>query len=341
MNVVKRRWPDLLIGLLVVLLLAGFAALLLGKNGAPTVSQTQNTGTTAAQTTATQTPATQTTATQTTATQTPATQTPATPTASTSVPTPTDTASGAGAAAATPDQNAGTGTIPTIAATPVTAPDAGSSPNPTTTPAPDAATPTAATPRAQGAVPTSEARSPTRNDYRISLGSYADAAAVQAATVGVSKLGYTVYPVTVASGVVAELGPFASREAAAQALADVQRATPGALLYSPRNAPATDSSGTDTPGTGTPGAASSSPAVTGTTAAPAPSGPVYLQVGAYNTTAGAQTAVERARALGLEPSVNAPAGKKVTVVVGPFQGQALAAAEAKLEAGGVDYFRVR
>lgn len=320
MNVVKRRWPDLLIGLLVVLLLAGFAALLLGKNrgGTSTVAPTQNTGTPAGTPT----------------TQSPTTQAPATQ-------TPAATAPGAGTPAANPDQNAGPGTIPTIAATPVTGPDAGSSPAASTTPAPDATATTTAVPRAQGAVATSEARSPTRNDYRISLGSYADPAAVQAATAGVSKLGYTVYPVAIASGVVAELGPFASREAAVQALADVQRTMPGALLYSPRNAPATDSSGANTSGTAAPGAANSAPAATGTAAAPAPSGPVYLQVGAYNTTAGAQTAVERARALGLEPSVNAPAGKKVTVVVGPFQGQALADAEAKLEAGGVDYFRVR
>ena len=323
MNVVKRRWPDLLIGLLVVLLLAGFAALLLGKNGAPTVAQTQNAGTTAAQATDTQAPDTQ------------------APATSSTAPTSTDTASGSGTVAAAPDQNAGTGSIPTIAASPVTGPDAGSSPTATTTPVPDASTTTTAAPRAQGAVPTSEARSPTRNDYRISLGSYADPAAVQAGTAEISRLGYTVYPVAVTSGVVAELGPFATRELAVQALADVQRTMPGALLYSPRNAPATDSSGTDTSGTAASGTASSAPAATGTTAAPAASGPVYLQVGAYNTTAGAQTAVERARALGLEPSVNAPAGKKVTVVVGPFQGQALVNAEAKLDAGGVDYFRVR
>lgn len=309
MNVVKRRWPDLLIGLLVVLLLAGFAALLLGKNRSGTSTGAQNTGTPAGTPT----------------TQSPTTQTPATQTSSATAP-------GAGTPAANPDQNAGPGTIPTIAATPVTGPDAGSSPAVSTTPAPDGTTTTTAAPRAQGAVAASEARSPTRNDYRVSLGSYADPAAVQAATADVSKLGYTVYPVAIASGVVAELGPFASREAAAQALADVQREMPGALLYSPRNAPATGDSGstsTAAPATGT------------ATSAPVPSGPVYLQVGAYNTTAGAQTAVERARALGLEPSVNAPAGKKVTVVVGPFQGQALADAEAKLEAGGVDYFRVR
>ena len=144
----------------------------------------------------------------------------------------------------------------------------------------------------------------------------------------------------------AQVGPFASREAAAQALADIQRALPGALLYSPRNAPAGDTGVTSTqaptiqaPTTQAPISqtdASPSPTVT-----PAASGPVYLQVGAYNSTAAAQTTVSRVRDLGLEPSVNAPAGKLVTVLVGPFQGQALAAAEAKLQASGIDSFRVR
>ncbi len=357
MNTVKRRWPDLLIGLLVLLLLGGFAALLLGRG-----TGSKNAGTQAApvqeagQTPTTQTPATP-------ATQTPATQTPTTQTPTTQPGTPSaGTQTGSQAAP-----------IPTIPAAAV--PDAGTvqpgvNPPATAVPAqtqtPTAQTPTAQTPTAQpptatpsaptatdpaprvgGAVAPSEARTPTRNEYRISLGSYASSAAVRDATAGVSRLGYTVYPIAVASGTVAQVGPFATREAAARALADIQRALPGALLYPPRNAPAneTGAASTRTPAARTP-AARTPTSQTGASAAPSPavtaaSGPVYLQVGAYNSTAAAQTTVSRVRDLGLEPSVNAPAGKLVTVLVGPFQGQALAAAEAKLQASGINNFRVR
>lgn len=347
MNVIKRRWPDLLIGLLVLLLLAGFVALLLGKGG-------QGTGTPAI----VQTPTTQSSDPQTPAAQSPDTQTPDTQTPATQAPdTQSTTAQPQANSSATPTEPAGA--IPTIPSTPggtVEAPadSAGSPTDGTTTPTETTETPsptvqtpstTGPSPRAGGAVATSESRTPTRNDYRISLGSFDNQAAAQAATAGVSGLGYTVYPIAVASGVVAQVGPFASREVATQALADIQRALPGALLYAPRNPPPSDTASTTSTQAATPATANPS---TGTPAAeppaastPASNSPVYLQVGAYNTTAAAQTAVDRVRGLGLEPSVNAPSGKLVTVVVGPFQGRALADAEAKLQAGGIDSFRVR
>lgn len=344
MNVVKRRWPDLLIGLLVLLLLGGFAALLLGKGNG-------------------------TTGTQTTAPTTPAATPPSTPAPSQSTPATTPPATTPPAATSTPPASAPTppaaGTdagIPTIEAAPVTGNDqdqAGTVATPpadattpatpqTTTQAPVPAASGAVASRTGGAVAVSEARTPTRNDYRVSLGKFGDNAAQAAATAGVSGLGYVVHPIPVVNGVVAQVGPFASREQATLALADIQRAFPGALLYPPRNAAASVSPSASTPAANTtaPAAAtrtdtSPAPQATPAPTAAAPSGPVYLQVGAFNSSAAAQTAVARVRSLGLEPSVNAPAGKLVTVVVGPFQGQALVSAEAKLQAGGLDSFRVR
>ena len=357
MNVVKRRWPDLLIGLLVLLLLGGFAALLLGKgrqdtgqNGVVQSANTSQQGTaqgnqsqgvqpSVAPVPSTQTDAAQSTTTQSTATQTPVPQSPS-------------------ASGTTPASTSQPGEIPTIPSAPLdpsspTTPAATSQPVPTSPATAAQPSTSAATvaPQVGGAVSASAARVPTRNDYRISLGSYTDAAAVQSATAGVGKLGYTVYPIAVASGVVAQVGPFATREAAAQALADIQRALPGALLYPPRNAPASDS------GTGASGSTSTQNSNSASGATPAgrttsdtppasgselaATGPVYLQVGAYNSVKAAQAAVSWVRDLGLEPSVNAPDGKLVTVVVGPFQGRALTDAEAKLQSGGVDSFRVR
>lgn len=379
MNTVKRRWPDLLIGVLVLLLLAGFATLLLGKNG-PGRTQT---GVVQSADTGTQSGSAQEQSGSSEAAQTPATQTPSARTPSSTTPTQSagTQATGGGTSSSSTSSNA----IPTIPAAPVTnsagtgtgSANTGTSPatdgtttetqqtQPSDTPA-QTTTPVTTTTepvaRSGGAVATSETRTPTRNDYRISLGSYADASALQATTAGVSKLGYTVYPIAVASGVVAQVGPFATREAAAQALADIQRALPRALLYPPRNAPASTPSATGNAATSTTSTATTTTPATDTssaqtapttgTAAPsstqtptgtqlAASGPVYLQVGAYNSTTAAQTAVARVRDLGLEPSVNAPSGRLVTVVVGPFEGQALTAAEAKLQAGGIDSFRVR
>ncbi|MGY2893121.1 SPOR domain-containing protein [Deinococcus sp. UYEF24] len=360
MNTVKRRWPDLLIGLLVLLLLGGFAALLLGKNrqdagqsgvvqpaanGQQGTSQAQGTQPSTTPTTQAQTPQAQTTQTQGTQTSTTNSQAPS---------TRTPAASGSTAAS-----GAQVGTIPTIPSAPLTVPattaPATSTQSQSTATTLDATTPPATTtapaatvaPQAGGAVTASASRVPTRNDYRISLGSYADNSAVQAATAGVNKLGYTVYPIAVASGVVAQVGPFATREAAAQALADIQRALPNALLYPPRNAPASDAGSSTNGAASTQNSASNASSSTPATSTPATgselaaSGPVYLQVGAYNSVTAAQTAVGRVRSLGLEPSVNAPTGKLVTVVVGPYQGQALTDAEAKLQSGGIDSFRVR
>ena len=330
MNTVKRRWPDLLIGLLVLLLLGGFAALLLGRG-----TGSQNAGNQAAPVQeAGQTPATQTPATQTPSTQTPATQTPQASIPAAGTQTGSQAAIPTIPAASVP--NAGTTQLGVNS--PATAAPDQAQPPVTTPPAPTATDPA---PLAGGAVAPSEVRTPTRNDYRISLGSYASSAAVRDATAGVGKLGYTVYPIDVASGTVAQVGPFASREAAVQALADIQRALPGALLYSPRNAPAGDTGVTSTQAPTTQAPTSQTDASPSPTVTLAASGPVYLQVGAYNSTAAAQTTVSRVRDLGLEPSVNAPTGKLVTVLVGPFQGQALAAAEAKLQASGIDSFRVR
>jgi len=376
LNTVKRRWPDLLIGLLVLLLLAGFAALLLGKNGPSRTqagvvqssdagsqssgnqssesqgseSQSSGTGTQAQTGSAQVTPPT---SAQPSTTPARTTDTPRAGTASSGSSSTGDTSSSAiptiPAAPVTKPAAPSTATGETTTATETPQPQQGETPTQTTT------TPTTAEPAARsgGAVATSETRTPTRNDYRISLGSYTDTAALQATTAGVSKLGYTVYPIAVASGVVAQVGPFASREAAAQALADIQRALPGALLYPPRNAPvrsttgdsgAATSTATPAPSTSsepTSAPAATAPARTSTATESAASGPVYLQVGAYNSTTAAQTAVARVRDLGLEPSVNAPSGRLVTVVVGPFEGRALTAAEAKLQAGGIDSFRVR
>ncbi|WP_339096800.1 SPOR domain-containing protein [Deinococcus sp. VB343] len=224
------------------------------------------------------------------------------------------------------------------------------------------ATPTAV-PRAGGAVAPSEQRTPLRSDYRVMLGTFGSRASLQAATAQVSALGYTVYAIDLGNQFVAQVGPYANEAAGREAVADIRRVYGRAELYLPRgqtpSAAATEpepqASQTQAP------AAEATPPVSGApaqettpapepaeppvaapaTPAPAPSGPTYLQVGAFNNPEGAQRFVEQLRAQGFTPSVNAPAGGKVTVLVGPFTGNALLEAEGRLDRAGLDHFRLR
>lgn len=224
------------------------------------------------------------------------------------------------------------------------------------------ATPTAV-PRAGGAVAPSEQRTPLRSDYRVMLGTFGSRASLQAATAQVSALGYTVYAIDLGNQFVAQVGPYANEAAGREAVADIRRVYGRAELYLPRgqtpSAAATEpepqASQTQTPAAEATPPVSSAPAQETTpapepaeppvaapaTPAPAPSGPTYLQVGAFNNPEGAQRFVEQLRAQGFTPSVNAPAGGKVTVLVGPFTGNALLEAEGRLDRAGLDHFRLR
>ncbi len=423
-----RRWPDVMIGVLVLALLGGFGALLLEQRPRPvaqvpvtaepsttvvipaspgTVSEVptpqttttpqttsnQTTGQTTAQTGTDQsgqttTGQTQTAQTQTAQTQTdpssatpaqtqtaPSTQTATQPQTSTATDQSGQTTTGQGAAgqtatgqtATTVPQTTDNGTaaateIPPVPATPPVGPL-------TTLPLPENAQPvqpsvstetaqpqtqTSVAPRAGGAVAASAQRTPLRSDYRISLGSFSSERTVRTQTAGVSGLGYTVYPIDIGSGYVAQVGPFADEATARQALADIQRAAPGALLYRPReraaqteadrvSTPATDGDTSAQAAPDSQGAAQASSQETATPATQeaAPSGPRYLQVGAFDREESAQRLVGMLRDAGFAPTVSAPPEGKVTVLVGPYSGDALLRAEGRLDSAGMDHFRVR
>ena len=355
-----RRWPDLMIGALVLLLLGGFGTLLLrpqpGAQGSAPATETGPTtdsaipgapgsdtaGREGAVGTAPITP--------------PATTTTGAP-STTSTP-PTETSAPETGTIGTGTTETGTVEAPVIAAAPIGTPDpaltgAAQTPAPTdpdAAPATDDAAgtaPTDAAPAARtgGAVPTSEQRTPLRSDYRITLGTFSSGAAAQQAAQGVSAHGYTVYPIDVAAGVVAQVGPFADETTAREALADVQRAYPGAVLYPPRNRSLSTPS---TPAATTGAATETATEATAQTApaepappAPAPTTPTYLQVGAFDRLESAQNLVQQLRDLGYNPTVNAPTGKKVTVLVGPYTGDPLTRTETRLRENGLDSFRVR
>ena len=181
-----------------------------------------------------------------------------------------------------------------------------------------------------GPVPTSSADTPTRADYRLSVGTFASEAGARAATRAIAGRGYTVHVIPIPGGVVAQIGPFANRETAAKALDDVRRVFSNVALY----APVTKASPPNTQKTEPQNGATpvSSPA-----AAPAS----YLQVGAFSRERSAAPLVEQLRAEGFSPTVNAPPGKKVRVLVGPYGPSRIERAERKLSGMGLDHFRVR
>lgn len=384
-----RRWPDLLIGLLVLLLLAGFTLLLLEQRPeqvtqaptppvtaaesapvipsapgtdlelpeVPTIPETPDptppasaaaeesaaAGTTAAaappQTASREEPP---------AAAAPAQPAPASPDSVTS-PQPQDTA-----APPTPAPRSERAEVPVVPAAPIPAappappPPAVTLPTPpenpaalgSSTPAPAREEPAAAAPRAGGAVPTSEQRTPLRSDYRISLGTFGSEAAAQNSASAVEALGYTVYFIDLGNQVVAQVGPFADEATGRQALADIQRASPQAVLYPPRGRSLSqaEETGTERERTEPPPSEATSSAEP---PAAAPSDPVYLQVGAFDRVESAQRMVALLRDQGYAPTVNAPEGKKVTVLIGPFSGEALIRAEENLDANGFDHFRVQ
>ncbi|MVN88965.1 hypothetical protein GO986_19675 [Deinococcus sp. HMF7620] len=335
-----RRWPDVMIGALVVLLVGGFGTVLLrgGSESAPQGSAPAVTPTI-----------------------------PSAPGTEASAPATTETAAvSAGTETASPEAAAPvtappTEEAPVIEAAPIGQPDpALQTPVTQETPAPaganteaateeDGATPTTTpAPRTGGAVAASEQRVPLRSDYRISLGTFGSEEGARSAAAGVSALGYTVYPIDLGTQVVAQLGPFSDETSARQALADIQRAYPSAVLYPPRGrsltgvtatTPEAATPTTSAPATTTPETAA--PAPQATTPAPAPDGPTYLQVGAFDRVESAQNLVQQLRDLGYAPTVSAPEGRKVTVLVGPYTGDALGRTEGRLNDNGLDSFRVR
>ncbi|GHF67621.1 SPOR domain-containing protein [Deinococcus ficus] len=348
-----RRWPDLMIGALVLLLLGGFGTLLLRKDPAPAavVAQTPPTipsapgsdlSTPDAEATAPVQPVPEAPESEAPAAAEPEPAPAPAPEAAAPASTPvTETPAPTPAPAETPAPAA---TQPTTTITPPVSvtPPAAEVPSAETlpeTPAPAEPAVPSVPPRTGGAVATSESRVPLRSDYRISLGSFPSEAAVRSRTAAVAGLGYTVYPINVGSGFVAQVGPFADETAAREALTDIQRALPGALVYPPRGVSATQGSAAPSPVT------PAAPATETTTPAPAPAAtadtPTYLQVGAFDRVESAQALVQQLRDLGYDPNVNAPEGRKVTVSVGPYTGDALTRTESRLTENGLDHFRVR
>lgn len=360
MTFFKRHWPDLIITSLILALLGGFALVFLeGENRTGATRDTQRTETPAPPTSAQQ----------------PETSIPTAPDAE--LPTIPGQDNANPATGRAPTAAAAEAPVPaTQAEPPAAASEAGAAPEAGSGSA-DATEPVSPVKaRASGApVPTSRDDTPTRADYRLSAGVFGSEAVARERTATITALGYTVHLIPVQAGVVAQIGPFADRDTAARAAADIGSAYPNIALYPPvvrdQSTDVTTRAPTnraETPRTETPRSENSdvpgvkaapppqTPTRTTTEASPEPKPtspaptrvarevpgvPVYLQVGAFDRQESAAQLVGRLRGEGLSAEVNAPPGAKVRVLVGPLGGDALLSAEDKLQALGLAHFRVR
>lgn len=196
--------------------------------------------------------------------------------------------------------------------------------------------------RAGGAFPTSENRMPLRTDYRISLGTFSTRKTVDTQTAVVHALGYTVHPVPIRDGFVAQVGPFDDEASARRALGDIHRAFPSALLYLPRDSAKKKADSNEDKNTNDKTSEKNTDQGSEKKQArKAPKAPHYLQVGAFDRPESAKRLVGMLRDAGFAPTVNSPPDGKTTVMVGPYSGNALLRAEDRLDRAGMDYFRIR
>ena len=69
--------------------------------------------------------------------------------------------------------------------------------------------------------------------------------------------------------------------------------------------------------------------------------PELGHTGAFDREESAQRLVGILHDNGFNPTVNSPEDRKTTVMVGPYSGDALLRAEARLDNAGLEHFRVR
>ncbi|GEM49799.1 SPOR domain-containing protein [Deinococcus cellulosilyticus] len=206
------------------------------------------------------------------------------------------------------------------------------------TPTPSNVQPEQPAPTPQPAARAITGRTPTKQDFRISAGLYQTEA--QAGTIAekIKALGYPTYVFpSKDDNYVVLIGPFVNRNDADTAVSQIQTVHQNLFVYAPQN-PTVNASGEGAATAGT----SSSPTSSGTTASSAPTGPMYLQVGAYKRADSAVPAIDQLRSLGFSPSLRTDANGMVRVVVGPFAAGDVPSAQAKLkEAGYTDAFQIR
>lgn len=332
MDWLRRNWPDLLIGIALIAVIAGIVATLLTGGsffplGAPAdrgpVGTTPNISPLTPETGAgvpegglQATP--------------PAPGTPpdAAPDASTGPAGTPESPTNGGAIAVLPP--AGSGPAPTTGAGASAQPEPSPAQEPTDAQAGDSA---AATTQA---APTVQSQAAPTAPYRVSVGAFSseDNAQRQAATF--REAGFPVFLGRQGDLVLVLVGPYDTEREAEQAVARIRGGDFGIdpVIYRFRPDDAAAEAGPAAP------AAAPEPQQTAPEAVAAPATAAegtFLQVGAYANRESALPQIERLESLGFEVTERRESGL-VKLLIGPFDGDALAAARARLQDEGIESF---
>lgn len=368
MDWLRRNWPDLLIGIALVAVIAGIIATLIsggsffpvGQGSRATTPTTQSSSAAAGSASA----------------DAPSSSSAATPSASTpaaSTPSATEPGQAAGedaaSAGAVPEAAGDAGDAATPAASTPSAStpadpsasssdagaaiavlppsddgDAGSSAANPAASTPSASTPSAASAASSAVAPaTSVTASATTDEvsYRVSVGAFGNMENAARLAETFRSAGYPVLMGAQGNLNIVLVGPYATEDEARAVAARIRGGDFGVndpTVYRFDPAEASDGAATTSPsaasGAAAPAAAASPSA---SAAAPAATAGRYLQVGAYATRESSLPQRERLEQLGFSVSERVE-NDLVKLLVGPFDGAALSDAQARLEAAGIESF---
>lgn len=367
MDWIRRNWPDLLIGLALLAVIAGIIATLLnGGSFFPSGGSSPSASPSAA--TATMQPGTQ-----------PGTQQDAQPTTQPNSTAANETADDAAVdpasqddtsgveigvsdisedAAADTDTDAPDTDIPVISSsgdttsetspadtTESSAPADISSESAATTPTSESVVGIEVDPISPTPVETASDNSGVESAYRILVGSFGNADNALRRTQALEEAGFPAFTAAQDNLTLALVGPFDTRSEAESALNQIQNegleASP--VLFEPATSDAAtvDATPSDTTINNTTTSdgetAASDQADTGTSASSSASGEMYLQTGAYGSSESARPQRERLEGLGFNVS-EVTEGSFVKLLVGPFGDDELPTAQSRLSAQGIDHF---
>lgn len=337
MDWLRRNWPDLLIGIALIAVIAGIVATLLTGGSFFPIGPGQGTAPVSTPNVA---PATPPAGPGVVQDETPAV-TPETP-ADSAVPTPDAGANQEGQ----PQVGANGGAVAVLppagdSAAPAPSEGAAQPADEPATPAAGAAQPEQATPAAAPAQPPASAAAPTA-PYRVSVGAFGSEENAQGQAATFREAGFPVFLGRQGDLVLVLVGPYDTQQEAEQAVSRIRTGDFGIdpVIYRFQPDDATDPVATTPAATPTEEAASApAPAPTETQAeAPAASADgSFLQVGAYGTRESALPQIERLEAMGFQVTERTESGL-IKLLVGPFEGDALATARQQLQAEGIEHF---
>ena len=369
MDWIRRNWPDLLIGVALVAVIAGIIITLLSGGSFSMFDRSRRTVTTPNQTTTTNSPFSS-----------PDTTTPANNAANnttnnaanTTTNAANTTTNNANTSATTPDQspaqanaaNSGAGIEPILPDLPV----AGGNNQATTTTTADttANTTAAATNATTTTADTTTTTAPTANaastpippaaaataPYRVSVGAFGQRQNAETLANTFRERGYPVFVAQEGEFFLALVGPYEQETAANQAANRIRAEGSDALVYrlsDPEPATTTQEATTQPAATQPAPAATTTPAATPaatTTTQNAPDtswtnrGGTYLQVGAYASLESSLPQRRRLESLGFNVSERF-SDELVRLVIGPFTEAEVPVAQAQLSANGIDNFPVQ